>query len=307
MTVMVSLLGSGLALMIRWLGLGWVIRNTIARKGVSIIVYHDPDSARLSAHLEYIHRRYSVIPLERLVDAPRSGHWDDIPPKSVVINLDDGHVGNFALMDLFHKYRIEPTVFLCTQVVGTNRAFWFKGLYPPTLQRLEAVDNGERLRVLAEESGFHQHRDLPTAERQGLSRAEILAMREACAFGAHSRFHPALTTCTDYDAWEEMAGSKSEVEALVGRRCDHFAYPAGRFAHREADMAERAGYLSARTVDIGWNTPGTDPYRLKVLSMDSRSTTMLAAELAGHKWLARLVNGTGGLRGDRRPARGHRR
>ena len=260
---MVALLGRCLALMIRRLGVGWIVRNTVARRGVSIVLYHDPRPAQLDAHLEYLCRRYSVIPLSRLVEALHSGRWDDIPPKSVVINLDDGRAGNFALAELFHRHGVVPTIFLCSQIAGTNRDF--------------------------------------------LDAREIRAMGKVCEFASHSRFHPVLTACTEAQAWEEIAESRPEVEAITGHPCRHFAYPAGRFAEREARMTEKAGYRSARTIDIGWNMPGTDPFRLKVLSIDSRSTTMLAAELAGLKWLSRLVNGKGGLRGRRRTGRGARR
>ena len=260
---MVALLGKCLALMIRRLGFGWIVRNTVARRGVSIVLYHDPPPARLDAHLNYLCRRYSVIPLSRLVDALHSGRWDDIPPKSVVINLDDGRVGNFALAELFHRHGVVPTIFLCSQIVGT--------------------------------------------QRQALDVSEIRAMVDACDFASHSRSHPMLTTCTEAQAWEQIAESRRDVEAITGRPCRHFAYPGGRFTEREARMTEKAGYRSARTIDIGWNMPGTDPFRLKVLSIDSPSTTMLAAELAGLKWLSRLVSGKGGLRGRRQAGRAARR
>lgn len=296
---MISLFGRCLALLFRWGGIGWLVRNTVARKGVSIVVYHDPDRDVLAGHLEYLRRRYSVIPLGQLVEALRSGDWDAVPPKSVVVNFDDGRAGNFELLELFRRYRVEPTVFLCTQIVATHRGFWFSGLDPETTERLKTLSNNERLRILARERGFSQRRESPAAERQALSRQEIDRMKASCDFQSHTRFHPTLTTCTKQEAWEEIAGSKREVEALAGRTCEHFAYPGGAFSDREAEMAEKAGYLSARTVDIGWNHPGTDPYRLRILSIDSPSTTMLAAELSGLKWLARLVSGKGGGTGNR--------
>jgi hypothetical protein len=43
-----------------------------------------------------------------------------------------------------------------------------------------------------------------------------------------------------------------------------------------------AGYVSARTVDIGWNGPDSDPYRLKVVGItDDASINYLVCQLSG--------------------------
>lgn len=112
-------------------------------------------------------------------------------------------------------------------------------------------------------------------------------MRATWDLQSHGRFHPMLPGCSEDEARDEIAQSKRELEELVGGRCEHFAYPGGAFTERDARLVERAGYLSARTVDIGWNHPATDPYRLRVLSIDASSPTMLAAELSGLRWLTR--------------------
>lgn len=47
-------------------------------------------------------------------------------------------------------------------------------------------------------------------------------------------------------------------------------------------MVKKAGYLAARSIDIGWNDLRTDPYRLKRLGMDDDSTiNYLAAQMTG--------------------------
>lgn len=40
-------------------------------------------------------------------------------------------------------------------------------------------------------------------------------------------------------------------------------------------------------------------FRLKILSQDSPTTSVLAAELSGLRWLSRLLNGKGGITGRR--------
>ena len=107
-------------------------------------------------------------------------------------------------------------------------------------------------------------------------------MSDIADFGSHTRFHPILTACSDEEAWTETATSKKEIEALLGRPCEHFAYPNGDHTERDAANVARAGYASGRTIDVGWNDERTDPFRLRVLGIpDDASLDRLAADLAG--------------------------
>jgi peptidoglycan/xylan/chitin deacetylase (PgdA/CDA1 family) len=269
---------------IRWSGLAAVVRNTWARRRASIVIYHDPPPALLEEHLRYLAPRYGLTTLSAVVDALRSGDWSRLPPKPLVVTIDDGHAGNARLTDVLRRHGLVPTIFLTSAIVGTERSFWFEGLDAPTAAALKLVPNAERLAAVE---------DLAPAaggRRQALSAAEIEALRGACEFGSHTRFHPILPMCTDAEAEAEIAGSKSEVEALAGAPCRHFAYPNGAYTERDVRLARDAGFDSARTVDVGWVGRRTDPHRLPTLSVaDDVSVTELAAELAGFKWLSRVV------------------
>ncbi|MFL5048434.1 MAG: polysaccharide deacetylase family protein, partial [Xanthobacteraceae bacterium] len=81
---------------------------------------------------------------------------------------------------------------------------------------------------------------------------------------------------------DEIFQSKHELEALLGQECVHFSYPNGDYSAREIELLRQAGYRSGRTVDLGWNSPGTDVYRLKILGTeDDASVNRLAADLTG--------------------------
>ncbi len=258
------MLGGALAALIRFSGLAWAVRSTIARDRVSIVLYHDPAPEVFEPQLRWMLRRYSLIPLERLVNAVRSGDWSAVPPRSLVITFDDGRAGNARLIDLFRHHRVEPTVYLCTGLLGARGGPGFEVLGPVELDR----------------------------------------MKDSFSFQSHTRSHPVLPACSEDEAWQEIAESRNEVEVMSGSSCDHFAYPAGAYTDREVELVERAGYLSARTIDIGWNHRGSDPFRLKILSLDSPTTTALAADLTGLRWLSRLLEGKAELTGRRREASG---
>jgi peptidoglycan/xylan/chitin deacetylase (PgdA/CDA1 family) len=274
----------------------------VARRRVSIVLYHDPEPAVIARHLEFLAGRYTPITLGELAAALRTGDLRSLPPFPVVITIDDGHRGNRALSGAFERHAVRPTIFLCSQIAATSRHFWFLDADPRRVEQLKGLENGDRLAELERDPGFTPDREFGEEARQALSRAEIVEMEGACDFESHGRFHPVLTRCAADVAEDEIAASRDEVAALTDRPCRHFAYPLGAYTSREARLAEKAGYESARTVDIGWNGPSTDPYRLKILSVaDDLSDTMLAAELTGLKWLLRVLRREGRFDGTFRP------
>lgn len=251
----ITALGNLLAALIRWSGLAWLVRRSVARRAVSIVLYHDPDPTELDRQLAYLSDRYAIVTMDRAVDAIRAGAIGTLPPHSLVVNLDDGRARNAELISTFQRHGVRPSVYLVADRVGTTGT-----LRPQDVER----------------------------------------MKETCGFESHTLTHPRLPGCDDDTARREIADSRSRVESLTGERCRHFAYPAGAYSDRDVRLAAEAGYLSSRTVDVGWNRNGADPHRLTLLSIDPPSVTMLVAELSGLKWLARLVRGKGRLDGTRR-------
>lgn len=273
---------------LRWSGAAALVRNTVVRRRVAIVVYHNPTPEALERHLRYMARRANFIPLDLLVSALVERDWSRIPPKSVVVTVDDGHADNVRLVEIFRRHGVRPTVFLCSQIVGTGRRYWWTAVPHRDRRALMAAPNEERLRLLAERYGYTQLAE--NGGRQSLSVEELEQMRDVFDFGAHTRFHPALPRCTDEEARDEIALSRREVAALGGRDCRHFAYPNGLYGEREVELVQAAGFASARTIDTGWNDAATDPYRLRVLGIpDDGSVNALAAQLAGIRYLRDLV------------------
>lgn len=72
--------------------------------------------------------------------------------------------------------------------------------------------------------------------------------------GAHTLSHCNLARATTDDAANEMAASRANIQARLGRPADHFAYPYGdrtAAAAREFTLARQAGFKTAVTTRPG--------------------------------------------------------
>ena len=275
-------------------GIPFLIRNTYARNKVSIVVYHDPKPNILDKHLAFLSKRYQFITLDCLVEAILSKDWSNIPPKGLVIVLDDGYSGNFALLEIFKKYSVIPTIYICSQIVKNNLSFWWN---IPGIEYGDLLQNrshDERVELLRYQFCLETRKKCSELERQSFKHDEIVEMNDFVDFQSHTRFHPILTICPDDECWKEIFQSKREVEEIIGRECKHFSYPGGYYTEREIGVVRKAGYKSARTIDVGWNKRDPDPYKLKTTGVaDDASLILLAAQMSGIlMYLRNFMNGS---------------
>lgn len=271
-----------LARIIRYSGLPWWIRNVVARNKASLVLYHDPTPETFERHMAFLSQLYNFVELDRVVDALHENDWSRIPERALVITFDDGHARNRELLEIAQRYGARPTVYLCSQVAGTRRRFWFGAGPSEDMKALMRIGNAQRLTILSERFGFDPTAENPADQAPALSRDDIAAMKDTFLFGSHTRFHPILTACDAATCRDELVLSRSEVEALVGKPCPHFAYPNGTYTNREVEFVREAGYHSARTTDVGWTDPQSDPYRLKITGVsDDASIHLVVAQLSG--------------------------
>lgn len=274
----------------RALGLPAITHRLRSDRRAGILLYHAPEAAVLERHLDYLGRRHVFVPYALVAEAVGSGDWSDVPPKALAVCFDDGHAQNLGLVPLLAARGIVPTIFVCTAIVGTSRRFWWTlpELDGRERDRLMGVPDAERRRRLEELAGWSPTREYP--ERQALDLEEIASLRGKVDFQAHTRFHPILPACPEDVAVEEIEGSRRDVEALTGMPCFDFAYPNGRYGERETRLLRAAGFRSGRTIETGWNEPGTDPYRLRIIGMpDGGSLNVVAAQSTALPFLRDLM------------------
>lgn len=245
-----------------------IIRETMQRRTVTFIMYHDISPEIADTHFTVLQKYYSIISLADFLEAKKSQRLDTLSPKSLVITLDDGHRNNYSLKPIIEKHRVPVVIFLCAGIVGTNRHFWWQHGESKDIRSLKSCSDDERLKMLAD-LGFDESEEY--AFPQGLTGEEInnLAQSHFINFQSHSVTHPCLPKCSPEKAFDEISVSKRDLESKYSFDIYAFAYPNGDYSEREIAFLKKAGYRCGVTCDPGFNDDGTPLYQLKRLSMNS--------------------------------------
>jgi peptidoglycan/xylan/chitin deacetylase (PgdA/CDA1 family)/GT2 family glycosyltransferase len=194
-----------------------------------------------------------------------AGRWLDwlegvapLPDRSFVLTFDDGYadLAEYAF-PILRRYGFGATVFIVTsRIGGFNDWDASRGIAPlPLLDR-------EQLRAWS---------------------------REGIEFGAHTRTHADLTRLSVQELEREIAGSRDDLEHILGRPVRTFAYPFGHSNDAAVDCVRRHFDLAFSCIE-GVNTLATDPHlqrRTMVLPSDTGLDLALRTRL-GHSPLHAL-------------------
>ncbi|MFX1504006.1 MAG: polysaccharide deacetylase family protein [Promethearchaeota archaeon] len=92
----------------------------------------------------------------------------------------------------------------------------------------------------------------------------ILLKKEILEIGGHTRSHPNLEFLNDEKYfYKELYGSKLKIENKIGYPIKHFAYPGGYYNKFVIHYVKKYDYLTAVTVQEGFNSINTDLFELK--------------------------------------------
>ncbi len=102
----------------------------------------------------------------------------------------------------------------------------------------------------------------PVAEYAPMSWTAVRDISEnGIEIGAHTRSHPVLSRLKGDRLWEEIHGSKKQLEEIIGRSVSSFCYPNGQPADYNDEvkrMVSNSGYSSATVAfhdKHGWQNP----------------------------------------------------
>lgn len=101
------------------------------------------------------------------------------------------------------------------------------------------------------------------AEPLYMTDADVKAMyASGHEIASHTQTHPDLTTLTKKQAKKEITQSKADL-ATLGITANSFVYPYGTYNDAIIAQLKTAGYIGARSVDDGYNSPLTNKFALR--------------------------------------------
>jgi peptidoglycan/xylan/chitin deacetylase (PgdA/CDA1 family) len=190
------------------------------------------------SQIDYLRKRkFQSIGFDDLVDYFRTGR--PLPAKAMIITFDDGYLDTFTqAYPILKTAGFTATTFMVSGYIG-GWSDW---------------EGGQTLRAPL------------------MNREQILTMAsQGFQFGAHTRNHKKLIAIGLDEAEKEIRTGRKDLEALLQKSVESFAYPYGDFNDQIIELVKICGFKAARTVHTG-NTHGEeDLLRLTCVKINGKT------------------------------------
>ena len=160
---------------------------------------------------------------------------------------------------------------------GTRLAFFYL-----IWQQLLKLSKPERLEALDAIRAWVGTGSNPRRGDHALSQEDVRALGNGklVELGAHTITHASLRLLSNSQQMDEIAGSKAQLENIIGRPVTSFSYPHGEYSVETTDLVKKAGFQVASTTNFRCVLPNADPFQLPRFQVDDWS---------GEEFLRRLV------------------
>ena len=286
----------------------------------------DATPAQFRRQLEILARYCTPIGIDELVRALAGAA---LPPNPVMVTFDDGYRScHDTALPILRAVGVRATFFVSTSFISERRLYWWERIalilaearrdtatlrYPrrveldrrdPALRGrltllVKVTDNLDIARFIDELAAAFGIAWTPELERH---HADALIMtwdhvralaRDGMDVESHGKLHRVLETLDDPELADELAASRAELEAQLGRPVRAIAYPVGHQINhlpRLRGAVAAAGYRVGLTNKTGVNRlwPGAlasvlavDPFNIRRLSTArGMSDAMYLAQVA---------------------------
>lgn len=147
------------------------------------------------------------------------GQTIEIGERIVIITFDDGYADIYTVaLPILMQYGFVATIFLVSDYVNTDHIYWWD----------RPMIRTKHDHILYQTLTWDQAHEMAA---------------NGIEFGSHTRTHPKrLTNLSTMHCWEEIAQSRLDLGARLGREVFSFCYPHGDLNAEVVQMVDRAGY-----------------------------------------------------------------
>lgn len=249
--------------------------------------------ADFERQMRFVRAHFRPLRFSELLTHLQSG--EPLPPRSLVVTFDDGHLDNYRqAFPVLRRLGVPACIFLSTDYIGSTRMFWFDRVaqllrFAPAgwlrlgdfdvslddgdvparreaagalLRWLKQVPDAQRraeVERLERELGQFVPADA-VPERSALNWDEVREMaRHGIEFGSHTCSHPILTRLDDTALKSELLHSRELIGREIGAPVRTIAYPVGKsgaFDDRVMAASAACGYELGISYETGTNDPG---------------------------------------------------
>ena len=235
----------------------------------------EPDKKRFEELIRLLSYTFNIIPLAEAIERIST---NSLPKRAACITFDDGYLDNYTnAYPILKKYNIPATIFIATSYIG--RGIMWNDIVIEAIRSYSGILNLAGLDIINQECFSDEQRKqiiqyiipkikhLPQSIREeyvceiesftGYTRVGLMMNKDEIidlhqnniTIGAHTQTHPILVNLSEKQSENEIAGSKEELELILGENVELFAYPNGKpdvdYTNRDVEIVKNLGFKAA--------------------------------------------------------------
>lgn len=205
--------------------------------------------------MEYLHRAgYKTLTIDELF----SYISGDLPlqQKAVVVTFDDAWLDNYIYaFPVLRKYKINAAIFVITD----------------RTERASNTAGRQELGVMNQEMKIPSHKKSNELIANGQhdkvvinwNMAKEMSASGLVEFYSHTKSHARCDQLREQTLSEELTGSKTIIEAMLGKPCPYLCWPYGKYNETAMQIAKDTGYKAIFTTKHGVVKKNSDPFEIK--------------------------------------------
>lgn len=247
---------------------------------LKVLCYHEVNNPRLfEKQLLWLSKKFNLIPIATLDQVLND--QATLPPNPLLITFDDAHHSVYEFgMPILKRLNISATVFVITELVGTESPYWWDivhASFSPSMSAKLRANEINRVKGLPDTDRKSYILELshktPKLRARQLNWEELRKMEaNGISIACHTHTHPMLDKCESSVVSNELETSMRLLKSHGMSGHAYFAYPNGNWNEATEAILKEQQVKLAFLFDHKINTGQVNPLRISRLSVGSNTS-----------------------------------